>query len=66
MEAQEQVVKGLKPQVVELSVRGRINGACKGKTSWDGTIRSITPRVVDVSIVHVRDQNPIDMVDLHQ
>jgi hypothetical protein len=43
VEAQEQVVKGLKPQVVELNVRGRIDGACKGKTSWDGTIRSITP-----------------------
>ncbi len=62
------MVKGLKPQVVEASVRGRIDGAYKGKIAWDldNKIRSITPRVIDVSIVHVRDQQPTDMVDLHQ
>jgi len=60
------MAKSFKPQVVEVSVRGRIDGACKGKISWDDTIRLITPRVVDVFIVHVRDQNLIDMVDLHQ
>jgi hypothetical protein len=49
------VAKGLKPQVIEVSVRGRIDEACKGKTMWDDIIRSIAPRVVDVSIVHVRD-----------
>jgi hypothetical protein len=66
VEAQEQVVIGLKPQVVEVNVKGRIDGAYKGKTTWDDTIRSITPHVFDVSIVHVKDQNLADMVDLYQ
>ncbi len=60
------MAKWLKPQIVEVSVRGRIDGACKGKTTRDDTIKSITPHVVDVSIVHVRDQNLADMVDLCQ
>jgi hypothetical protein len=56
----------LKPQVVEINVKGRIDAPCKSKTTWDDTIRSIAPRVVDVSILHVKDQNPIDMANLHQ
>jgi len=43
-----------------------IDGACKGKIVWDDTIRSIAPCVVDVSIVHVKDQNLIDMANLHR
>jgi hypothetical protein len=60
------MAKGLKPQVIEVSVKGRIDGACKGKTTWDDIIKSIAPCVVDVSIVHVRDQNPTNMADLCQ
>jgi hypothetical protein len=56
----------LKPQVVEVNVRGRIDAPYKGKTTWDDTTRSITPRVVDVSIIHVKDQNHVDMANLHQ
>ncbi len=37
-----------------------------GKKMWDGTIRSITPCVLDVFIVHVRDQHPSHMADLRQ
>ncbi len=66
VEAREQVVKDLKPQVVEVSVRGKIDGACKDKIAWDDIISSITPRVVDVSIVHGRDKNLVDMGDFHQ
>jgi hypothetical protein len=60
------MAKGLKPQVIEVSVRGRIDGACKGKIAWDDTIKSIAPHVVDVSIVHVRDPNLVDVAYLHQ
>jgi hypothetical protein len=46
--------KGLKPHVVEVTTEGRIDGACDGKNVSDDLLRSIVPRVLDVSIVHVR------------
>jgi tRNA-dihydrouridine synthase len=64
LEAKEHLVKGLKPFKIEVSVKGRIDGACKGENNWDETLRSIGPCVLDVFIVHVRDQNLTYMVDL--
>ncbi len=49
------MVKGLKPPVVEVSVRRKIDGACRGTNSWDDALKSITPCVFDVLSVHVRD-----------
>jgi hypothetical protein len=41
LEAKEHLAKGLKPHKVEVSVKGQIDGACKGKNNWDDTLRSI-------------------------
>lgn len=58
------MAKGLKCKVVQVNVKGRIDGACKGKNHWDDDIRSIAPHALDVFIVHVMDWNLADMVDL--
>jgi len=55
LEVEEHVGEGLNPHKVEISVKGKIDGACKGKINWDDTLKSITIHVFDVSIVHVRD-----------
>jgi hypothetical protein len=51
----------MKPHEVEMTFRGRIDGACEGKNAWDDILKSMAPCELDVSIVHVKDQNPIDM-----
>ncbi len=56
--------KGLKPHVVEVTPKGRIDGACKGKNAWDALIKSMAPRTLDVSIVHVKDQDLAYMATL--
>jgi hypothetical protein len=38
LEVEERVGKGLNPHKVEMSVKGRIDGACKGKINWDNTL----------------------------
>ncbi len=56
LEAKEHLVERLKPCKVEVIVQERIDGACKGKNNWDDTLRLIGPCVLDVFVVHVRDQ----------
>jgi hypothetical protein len=41
LKAEEHSAKGLKPYKVEVNVKRRIDGACKGKNNWDDTLRSI-------------------------
>jgi hypothetical protein len=50
--------------VVEVTPRGRIDGACKGENAWDDLIKSMAPRTLDVSITHVKDQDPTYMATL--
>ncbi len=50
--------------MVEVSVRGRIDGACDGKNAWDDFIRSRAPHILDVFILHVKEQNSTDMAEL--
>jgi hypothetical protein len=65
LEVEEHLVKILKPCKVEVSVKGQIDGACKGKINWDDKLKPIRPCVLDVFIMHVKDQNLANMVDLH-
>jgi hypothetical protein len=44
--------------------RGRIDGACEEENAWDDMLKSMAPCELDASIVHVKDQNPIDMATL--
>jgi hypothetical protein len=46
--------KGLKPYVVKVTSKGKINGAYDGKNVWDELTRSQAPRHLDVSIIHVK------------
>jgi hypothetical protein len=54
---EDRLLKGLKPHVVEVTPRGRIDGACKGENAWDDLMKSMGPRNLDVSIVHVNNLN---------
>jgi hypothetical protein len=54
----------MKPHDIEVIPRGSIDGACEGKNAWDDILKSMAPYELDVSIVHVKGQNPIDMATL--
>jgi hypothetical protein len=54
----------MKAHEVEVTLGGRIDGACEGENAWDDILKSMAPYELDVSIVHVKDQNPIDMATL--
>jgi len=54
----------LKPRVVEVNNKGKINGACPGKNVWDDMLKSTITCYLDVSILHVREQNQMDMETL--
>ncbi len=58
------MAKGLKCKVVQVNVKGRIDGACKGKNHWDDDIRSIALHALDVFTMHVMDRNLANMADL--
>ncbi len=60
----ERLSRGMKPHEVEMTPKGKIDGAYKGKNAWDDILKSLAPCELDVSIVHVKDQNPIDMATL--
>ncbi len=38
---------------------GKIDGACEGKDAWDGVIRSLAPRTLNMAMV--TEQDPVDM-----
>jgi hypothetical protein len=44
---------------------GKIDGACEGKDAWDGVIRSLAPRTLNMAMVKVIEQDPVDMARLH-
>jgi hypothetical protein len=58
------LAKGLKPHIVEVIARGKIDGACQGKIAWDDMSRNMAPHVIDISIIHVRDQKIANMAKL--
>jgi hypothetical protein len=49
---------------VEVTKNGKINGACDRKNEWDNTLRGLVPSYLNMAIVKVGDQNPIDMSEL--
>ncbi len=58
------IVQGRKPHVVEVTNKGKIDGACDGKNVAHDMLRSAATYYLDVSIVHVSEQNPKDMETL--
>ncbi len=57
----EWLFRGMKLHEVEVTPRGRIDGACEGENAWDGILRFMAFREFNVFIVHVKDQNPTNM-----
>jgi hypothetical protein len=57
--------KGFESHIVEVTARWKIDGACQGKNPQDDMLRNTTPPVIDIYIIHVRDQKIIDMAKLH-
>jgi len=43
---------------------GKIDGACEGKDAWDGAIRSLAPRTLNMAMVKVTEQDLVDMARL--
>jgi hypothetical protein len=44
---------------------GEIDGACEGKDAWDGAIRLLAPRILNMAVVTVTEQDLVDMARLH-
>jgi hypothetical protein len=54
----------MKLHAVEVTPRGKIDEACEGGNAWVDILRSMARCELDVFIIHVKDQNPIDMATL--
>ena len=50
--------QGQKPHRVRVKVGGGIDGGCEGKNEFDEALRSLVPRILDVSCVRWNDQAP--------
>ncbi len=49
---------------MQVTRHGKIDGACEGKDAWDGAIRSLAPRTLNMAVVKVTEQDPGDMARL--
>ncbi len=53
------------PHKVQVTRHGKIDGACEGKDAWDGAIRSLAPWILNMAMIQVIEQDPVDMAKLH-
>jgi hypothetical protein len=44
---------------------GKIDGACDGKNEWDNALRGLVLPCLNMAIMKVGDQSPIDMSEFH-
>ena len=51
-------MQGQKPHRVRVKAGGGIDGGCEGKNEFDESLRSLVPRILDVSCVKWNDQDP--------
>jgi hypothetical protein len=49
---------GQKPHTLRVKVGGGIDGGCEGKNAFDEALCSLVPRILDVSILKWKLQNP--------
>jgi hypothetical protein len=49
---------GKKPHTLRVKVGGGIDGGCEGKNAFDEALRSLVPRILDVSILKWKLQHP--------
>ena len=55
---------GQKPHKVRVKAGGGIDGGCEGKNEFDEALRSLVPRILDVSCVEWKDQSPCSIEKL--
>ncbi len=65
-EAEERKKKGMPPHKVEVTKHGKIDGSCDGKNDWDNAMRGLAPRILNMAVVKVGEQNPVDMAKLRR
>ncbi len=65
-EVEERRKARLPPYKVEVTKNGKIDGACDGKNERDNVLRGLVLRCLNMVIVKVGDQNPVDMSELHR
>jgi len=49
---------------VEVTKHGKIDGSCDGKNDWDNVMQGLAPRILNMVVVKVGEQNPVDMAEL--
>ena len=49
---------GHKPYALRVKPSGGIDGGCEGKNAFDEALRSMVPRILDVSFLTWKMQNP--------
>jgi hypothetical protein len=54
----ERTSAGWKAKQIRVKPEGEIDGACPRKTGWDDTVRSLVPRLLDISTVDWEGQKP--------
>jgi hypothetical protein len=62
-EAEERKRKGLPLHKVEVTKHGKIDGSCDGKNECDNAMRCLAPCTLNMVVVKVGEQNPLDMVE---
>jgi hypothetical protein len=65
-EVEERRNAWLPPYKVEVTKNGKIDGACDRKNEWDNALWGLVISCLNMAIVKVGDQNPIDMSELHR
>jgi hypothetical protein len=55
--------KGLPPhKKVEVTKHGKIDGASDGKNVWDDAMGGLAPRLLNLAVVKVVEQSPVNVV----
>jgi hypothetical protein len=49
---------GQKPHTLKVKAGGGIDGGCEGKNAFDEALRTLVPRILDVSVLKWKMQNP--------
>jgi hypothetical protein len=56
---------GHKPNKLRVKEGGDIDGGCSGKNAWDDAVRSLVPRILDMSIIDWEAQKIAAVEKLH-
>jgi hypothetical protein len=63
-EVEERKRKGLPFHKMEVTKHDKIDGSCDGKNEWDSVMWGLAPRILNMAVVKVSEQNPVDVAKL--